>query len=294
MDIYSAEIQVNKLLNYVNGLSDAKPRMYQKSKDRLKELANTCKEVIVVISEILQDEALVTDNSDEFGGSDIRAFNSMLNCMEDQISELRLFLNSPRAESVNLSETDDSSKSAKKTAFSDYKTCLNSLAHSNIQVAEADECSKLLWRWFSARFMDHAAGFRYTMKKVPQWLRNIVVLYCYHLESGDLMSFVTMFYNWISAIDFSSNYAVPYEVYQLDKFCDPNKMTLTAVVMWDILLDYGLRDLCKTSDLYLTEDAVYTLVGALNSSIMDPYTNYTYDQSILSRCNLTVKAGDSV
>ena len=92
MDIYSAEIQVNKLLNYVKGLSGTDHKLYKKSKNRLKELANTCNEVVSVISELIQDEALVNnDESDEFGGADTADFNSVLNSMEGQIAELRQF-----------------------------------------------------------------------------------------------------------------------------------------------------------------------------------------------------------
>ena len=116
MDIYSAEIQVNKLLDYVKSLSDAKPRMYQKSKDRLKELASTCNQVVSVIAEILQDEALLSDQ-DEFGGSNVNDFNAVLNSMEDQITELRQFLSTPRTTSY---DTDLNSTSAKKQAIYAY------------------------------------------------------------------------------------------------------------------------------------------------------------------------------
>ena len=135
------------------------------------------------------------------------------------------------------------------------------------------------------------------MKRVPNWVRDIVILYGYHIESGTLRDFEGKFYSWISTISSGNNpYAVPYDVFNFDQSPDSNMLTLTAVVIWDILLDYGLRDLCcdPSSELYPSEDCVYSLVGSLNSSAMDPYKHYLYDPSIIERCNLTLKVGDNL
>lgn len=291
MDIYTAEIQVNKLLEYVKNLSASEHKMYQKSKDRLKELANTCNQVILVISEILQDEALTNDDQDEFGSSGTTDFNAVLNSMEDQISELRQFLNVPKP--VVL---PSGSGSVKKRALFTYKHCLSALSRANILVEEAEDCSKILWNWFSARFLEGPDTFRYNMKRIPNWIRDIVVLYGYHLETDTIDEFKVSFNSWIANIPIeNNNYAVPYEVYKFEKAPDPKVLTLSSVVIWDILLDYGLRDLCidPASELYPSEDCVYTLVGSLNSQVMNPYQNYMYDHSILSKCNLTLKGGAS-
>jgi len=292
VDIYSAEVQVKKLLNYVNELSNSKPRMYQKSKDRLKELANTCNQVILVIAEILQDEALINGQEDEFGGSQVSDLDSVLDSMEDQISELRQFLSSPKP----VSNVNTNFSTSKKRALFTYKHCLSTLANADVAILEAGSCGKLLWKWFSTRFLECPESFKYNMKKLPRWIRDIVILYGYNLECGTLNEFTTMFDKWMLSITTSeNNYAVPYEVYEFDKTTDPCNMTLSAVVIWDILLDYGLRDLCcdPSSELYPSEDCVYSLVSSKNGEIMNPYTNYLYDKSILDICNLTLKAGDS-
>lgn len=267
--------------------------MYQKSKDRLKELANTCNQVIVVISEILQDEALINDQQDdEFGGSEVTDLDSFLDSVEYKISELRQFLNSPKPIHV----TTSSASTAKKRALFTYKHCLSSISNANIAVLEAEDCGRLLWKWFSTRFLESTESFKYNMKKLPRWIRDIVLLYGYHLECGTLNDFLSSFNKWlISVSEDSNNYAVPYDVYNFDKYPNPEMLTLSSVVIWDILLDYGLRDLCcdPSSELYPSEDCVYSFVSELNSSIMDPYSNYLYDKSILDKCNLTLKAGDS-
>ena len=286
MDIYSAEIQVNKLLDYVKSLSDAKPRMYQKSKDRLKELASTCNQVVSVIAEILQDEALLSDQ-DEFGGSNVNDFNAVLNSMEDQITELRQFLSTPRTTSY---DTDLNSTSAKKQAIYAYKHCLSSIAHSDIAVLEAEDCGKLLWDWFNSRFLASSDTFKYNIKRIPGWIRDIILLYSYHFEDGTLNEFRSSFHTWIASISEDNNYAVPFEVYSFNKKPDPKKMTLSAAVIWDVLMDYGLKDICKnSSELYPSEDCVESLISSLNSDVLDPYKHYMYDHSVLDTCHLTLK-----
>ena len=290
MDIYSAEIQVKKLLNYVKGLSDSKSRMYQKSKDRLKELANTCNEVVKVISELIQDEALVnndSDSSDEFGSSDNADYLSVLTSMESQLADLKRFL-SPSSHSESNEETSDEKKQAMYT----YKKSLTQLSTSSMCVKEAEDCGQLLYRWFSSRYLNSPDTFHYRIKQIPSWIKDIVILYGYHLEQNSIGSFKVNFQKWLESISEDNNYAVPYEIYKFDKHPDPKMMTLTSVVLWDILLDNGLRDCCKNSEMYLSDDCVYSMVGSLRSEVMDPYTNYAYDDSILKKCNLTMKAGD--
>lgn len=288
MDIYSAEIQVKKLLNYVQSLSDSKSRMYQKSKDRLKELANTCNQVVAVISQLIQDEALVNSDSDEFSRSDPTDFKSVLDSMESQIAELRQFIEPPKQNSSNLISTND-----RKKALFAYKTCLNTLSNSSMKVLEAEDCSRLIWNWFSARFLNTSSTFRYNMKKLPSWIRDIVIFYGYHVENRSVAKFKSDFNSWIDSIRTGNNYAVPYEIYQFEKSPNPEIVTLTSVVLWDLLLDGGLRQLCcDNSDIYPSEECVYSLVGKLDSNVMNPYTNYNYDTDILRKCNLTIKVGD--
>lgn len=301
MDIYGAEIQVNKLLNFVKDLSDSKPRMYQKSKDRLKDLALTCNEVISVIATILQDESLVDNSNDEFGGSNVDEVNAVLNSMQDQIYELRQFINAPmyvdmdvdyhvvQSNEISKKESSNYLHEDRKLALKSYRKCLSELSDSSMQVLEAEDCSQLLWTWFSTRFIVNTSNFKYKMSMLPEWVRDIVIMYGYNHESNSIESFKSRFNSWLESINSDMNYAIPPDVYHPDS----SMMTLTAVVIWDILLDHGLRNLCRDdSDLYPSEDCVYDMVGAVDGNIMDPYTNYAYDPSILTKCNLTLKVGD--
>lgn len=334
MDIYSAEIQVDKLLNYVKGISSSKPRMYQKSKDRLRGLANTCRQVISVIGDILQDEALTDNTQGEFADSTTKDFSKMLNSIESQLGELRSFLDTNKSQvdmfelgsdafdydtsddSMNYSSNVDdysSSKNESNTvstqirtsslsgastdrhqAIVDYKKTLLEISYVESGIVEVNECAQLLWKWFSIRFIDNKETFKYNMTHLPEWLRNIVILFAYYHSIGDLDYYLSMFDKWFNSIRPGMNYAVPYEVYHFSKNVNSSNMTLSAVVIWDILLDMGLRNLCREgSSLHPTEDCVYSLITKYNCMVMDPYQYYEDHPEILETCNLTEKVGDS-
>lgn len=302
MDIYGAEVQVQKLLNYVKSLSNSNKTMYQKSKDRLKDLANNCSQIVSIISEILQEEVL-THDPPEFEGTGTSDFNDVIRSMEDRIQALSDFVNMPPGYTSSTNkvhaidayhELPNTTTISRKQALMVYKMCLRNLASNVMDVKEAEDCSNLLWRWFSVRFLEGPKDFRYNMKHIPKWIRDIVIMYGYHVYHGTIESFKNQFYNWMAQIPEGNKYVVPFEIYKMDKNSDASKMTLTAVVLWDVLLDNGMRDLCRDPDsgLYPTEDCVFTYVGEHNSNVMNPYQHYSYDYSLLDTCNLTVKAGD--
>lgn len=295
MDMRVAEKHIKDLLVYVQTIESQKPRMYSKSKKRLEELANICKEVVETISNILQDEVLAADQAvdaeDEFEASSIDV-KSALDSMEAKLLELRQFVHLDDLAVVNTTRQDITS-SSKKRAFHAYKECLYTLQNYPSSYTEVVECSRLIWRWYDSRFIKNSASstFRYNIRRFPLWIRDIVVLFGYHHEIGDLSKFTSEFYSWISELESSKshNFAVPFEVYHFNKNPDPNKMTLSGVVLWDMLCDNGLNSICTelSSDLYPSDDSVYNLVGDYNPDVLDHYTNYKVDSSIIDRCGFS-------
>lgn len=285
MDIYGAGTNIKKLLAYVEDLADKKPRMYEKSKDRLKEIATTCNQVIVVISDILEDEVL-QDDSIEFGQrSDIDA---MLNDMQYQIDRIKKFtqgVNTEVATSESLNnkpkEIVNISANVRKKALKNYSLHLSEISDLRTSYPFADRCGKLLWTWFDVRFLKTVYGtaFRYNMRRFSEWIQAIVILYGKSIQRNEVAVFENEFQNWLHTLittDAKDKYAVPFEVYRFCKSPDPSDITLDAVVLWDILLDNGLRELCTDDkdDLYLNEYGVYDMCNELNPAVLDRYCNY--------------------
>lgn len=298
MDIHSAGTNVKKLLAYVEDLADKKPKMYEKSKDRLKEIATTCNQVVVLISDILEDEML-KDDSVEFGQrSDIDA---VLNNMQYQIDKIKKFTQqtSPE-ESAKRAEIATISSNVRKKALRNYSISLSKLSNADTGYPFADRCAKLLWTWFDVRFLKTVQGtsFRYNMKKFPEWIQSIVILYGKAIRENTVAEFEDTFQNWLQTLittDAKNKYAVPYEVYSIaGKSIEASTLTLDAVILWDILLDNGLRELCTADkgDLYLDEYGLYDICNKKNSEVLEDYCNYERHPEIFAKLGWEVMNDD--
>lgn len=294
MDIYSAESYMKKLLEYVTEVNEVKPNMYQKSKDRLKDLATTCTKVVSIIAEILQDEALKQVDR-EFTESNQNEIYSMIASMESQLSDLKSFVNyDSEQEIAPISSKSKIPPQVRRQAMSYYGKILNQMAQSNTGNEIVNDCASLLWRWFDERFFQtpksHPA-FRYNIRRIPNWVCDIVLGYSLSVSQGTVSEFVDEFNTWcdtLNTTEAGDRYAVPYSVYKVKQLAELQLTDCTPVVLWDILLDSRLRSLCglDPSELYLQEDMMYQKCGNINPSCLDNYVNYQEDITILERCNL--------
>lgn len=296
MDIYSAQKNTEKLLRYVQGLADTKPNFYEKSKDRLRDLASTCGQVMSVIAEILQDEVLIDDDSEFASGrGDLK---SILNSMQTQLDQLKAF------SGVNTEQEDNSKSKSKAPSrnkgqiLKDYRLCLSKLSTIDSGYSHVDECARLLWRWFDTRFLKLSSGskFKYNMKRFPMWIRDIVVLYGSALHDGSQLSFLQEFQAWLDSIAADTNardkYAIPYNIYQFNRSPSGEQATLEAAVIWDMLFNFGLREICREEDeFYPTESSVYDICDTLNPSSLDFYQDYVSHPEVLDHLGWRLQGG---
>lgn len=288
MDINSAELQVNRLLTYVKELADSSHKMYGKSKTRLRDVATTCSEVVRIISVILEEQSLASPEESEFTQPVNSDITDLLNGMQSELNRLKAFVAAP---SATPASPNNVSAVSRKQAINDYNSVLSSLSCASIDIPIARNCAQILSRWFDVRFVQRSqnANFHYNIRRLSEWLRDIVIVYGYNVSIGNEDRFIAMFDEWCMNVqsDQDNTYAVPYFIYLFNRDQDPQQITLTAVVLWDILLDNGLSRLCtNTIDLYPSEDSVYRLCGQFNPSILDAYVDYKTNPAILTRCNL--------
>lgn len=290
MDIYSAETHVKKLLAYVEDLAGSGSKVYSKSRQKLKDVAETCNRVVELISTILQEEVLKTD-ADEFDSTpDIQ---STLDSMQAQLEQLKKFTGAPvdvPASKPSSSNSSAISTVARKKAMKTYIDTLSKLSSADFSYQHAENCAKILWTWFDTRFIKTVAGssFKYNMKRFPIWVRNFVILYGKAVRDGTYNSFEDSFQRWIEQLittDVRDKYAVPYEIYELEKSLSPQDLSFAAVVIWDMLIDAGLSELCTSvkDDLYLDECCIYDLCSEMNPDILDNYSDYKVHPEILNK-----------
>lgn len=299
MDVHSAKKSVEKLLAYVEEVSSNESKLYTKSRDRLREIADNCNQVVALISDILQEEIL-KDDSDEFGESS-STISDVLDDMEYQITKVQDFTRgsaeSQRSETSALLQASETTASQtalsinlRRKVFANYTECLAQLpAASKSGPIYAQRCASLLWTWFETRFHKTITGstFKYSMRKFPEWVQGVVVMYGKAIHDNSVASFEFEFQNWIDSLattDAKNKYVVPYPVYQFCKNHSPQDMTLDAVVLWDILLDKGLDKLCTDNkqDLYLDQYSIYNLCNSLNPVLLDNYQDYANHPEIFT------------
>ena len=277
MNIRSAEQHIDALLRYVNDLKETNPRMYKKSKDRLLDIAMTCNRVIGIISDILHEEVMNVD-VDEFGGNASPEISDIVRSMENQISDLAEF----------VSVDPDDNKFNNKIIYNRYKDCLKSASTYRYYLSEvASDCAKLIWRWFDNRFVKSKRnnGFVYNLQKMKEWIPDFVILYAYHFKIGTLDDFENSINKWIIDIHMNGNtYAIPQEIYSLEKSKDSFYYTVESVILWDLLMDSDFSNLCDIDgDYFPYSDCIYDLVYRYNPYELDDYINYKVDFSILNK-----------
>lgn len=298
MDINSAEKNIQKLLAYVKDLADTKPKMYQKSRGRLKDLAETCNEVISLISIVLQEEVLSSDDV-EFGSQTNLA--PTFGNMQAEINNLCNFagIGQNTMNSDSNKEVQSVSSKSKKKALQTYRETLQKLSLMDFRYVLIERCAKLLWHWFDTRFVKTVSnpGFKYNMKRFPIWIRDIVVLYGKAVRDNTCELFEFGFNRWLESLsdpdDKNSRYAIPYDVFCFEKSMQPSDMSLEAVILWDILMDCGLSSLCNSAigEYYLREDSVYDLCSKLNPEILNDYVNYSDHPEIFGKIGWEVLNG---
>ena len=302
MDINSAEKAVKKLLAYAQDLSDTKPRMYQKSREKLMNLVEACSEIVTLVTSVIQDESLAEDVV-EFGSDTVDVdIESAINDMQTKLDQLCAFTGmTPSGSAVQAStksvsdsvfkgpESLDNSKtvrSSKKIAFRKYAQVLQDLSATSgsFKYPAITSCAKLLWNWFSNRFVNlpKNSKFKYNMTKFPTWIRDFVVLFGKSIRDNTYLDLCSKVSAWVDDISDSAEspsnmYAIPFELFDFERNMKSDDMSLEAIVLWDILMDNGLSELCTTTrdDLYLKEDAVYDLCELLNPGVLDSYVDYT-------------------
>ncbi len=305
MNISSAENHVQKLLDYVTGLKTAESRMYGKSRNRLRDIAKDCQAVISAISELLQDEVLETESFEaQTTASEVLDAISTMQREADRLKQFVLqgsVTSSPSPPSVGVphslgevprdSMSDQLTPQLRREAFSLYAKTLQQMSARPSSYPAVHEIAQVLWSWFSHRFTGaQPTNFHYNIRRIPVWICHIILSYSKHLDQGTVPQFLREFYDWCDEVSAGALYTVPKSVYDMDTYLPEDMMTLTSVVLYDVLMDFGLYPLkdVSSSSLALSSYTLYDLVSEHCPEVLDTYTSYTEDPAILVRCQIAL------
>ena len=293
-------MHLHSVKSYIEGLRNSNSKVYSKTKKKLTELSSDMLQCVQMISEILKEESLDTDEtgilsseSTEFTDSDILQLSQDMADTISKFEELDQF--NHMFTGVKKEDTSDSlipvtsispSSKQKKYIIRSYGDALRKLPDKLVNYPDAKLCSELLWKWYRIRFFEsQSPDFHYNIKNLPIWLRNIVLTFGSHLEDGTIDKFCEDFEGWLSSVQQSgskqSKYSVPYEVYALDITIKTSDVSLTSVVLWEILYENGLQSLSdpKLETCALQSETMYNLCTKYNPDIMEQYEYYENSKS---------------
>lgn len=300
MNLTTAQNSVEKLLSYIKSISESDSSLYTKSKEKLSSISKVCVECVNVISDILQEESL-NDDYDEFDSTSL--FDSdiqmQIQSLSDQVEKLQTYFHCKKEPEYNKTENEyplmkytydcDLSSADLSKIVQDYRFVLNRVCMKDSKYTDVNRCSSILWKWFDARIIKQhpsAPKFHYDVHRFKSIIYSFVISIGYHIENNTLDDFESSLDSWIDSLDtspVSNKWIAPYEIYEIERGRCSKYLSLTSVILWDILLGCGMKELCKCgTNIYLKETGVWDIVNRINPDILDNYFIYSDDPEKIS------------
>lgn len=316
MDIYSAKIHLDKVHKFLEQRADKDIKLYSNSEKRLRDLAAVCKEIMQLISEIIQDDVISNDEPEQ-----PKYIEDLLNSLSQDLQNLKPFIDyncksgagnilqevqfsehikEPIPGSIDATSTSkstdtntDLSGDDRKYIFRTYRKVLQSLSPDFMSI-EVQQCIEMLQKWFDIRFIKygHAKNFKYNIRKFPDWVMHFVLVFGKYLVSHKMSEFIESFNKWCNDVTSgNSPYVFPYEIFKLEFNISQDDISLCSAVLWDILINCGLKGLCTDAKLKcakLSEYAITDIIDNLDDSILDDYIPNSFDSKLLQSCNIHI------
>lgn len=300
MDIYSIEKYFQKALSFIQSEIKANRDMYDNTKKRWVRISDTTIEITKAIAQYVRLEQL-NDSNPDFNAKDDFVTQDQVQTM------IREMLKIPEALVSNYDTVGQAPErfiedyirmtNAEVVAIvKNYNRILEKLAKTDCGSSVVNECASMLWRWYEARFIKkykHVPTFNYDICRIKRVIYNLVVVFGYYHEKGELSRYLETFNSWIHDLGTSPSshtWIAPHEVYQVEQKMNQVYANLSSVVIWDILLDNGLMELCKmepNNSVYPRDNELYEMNERVNIDVLDPYVNYKDDASILITLKLS-------
>lgn len=325
MDMSGAQKTANKLRDFVQSVATSDSKLYDKSKQKLQDIASICSEIVTAVSHILQSEVLQTEHSEFESAPDANIYTQVAE-MREELDKLKAFVqgaaqvesaapnnsiepvDTPESRHAQLdvkpaTHTDKLPPDKMKEIVSTYGSVLKEAASTDCGVPAGNQLTGILWKWFNARIFTkytNAPTFHYGVHRFKHIIYAFTVLYGKHFEENTVDVFLRYFEDWIDELSTSSEshrWIAPYEVYQIERNMDSSHANLTSVVLYDVLITTVLKPLLEynSNGYYLHDSGLYDTTYQADPSCLDEYVCYTYDSRILESLNLvqpSIEEGD--
>lgn len=308
-EIYPMERWAERISESLENIANEKPNMYAKTKQRYENLACSLLDSVSKIAVILEEDSLVSKNTDEFNELDSPSHNQII-CKKIQdltktfegvmnLSESHSNTNSPNSNSSSFGSSSSNYRKTNSTAMNYFEKVLKESTIVNFGYSEVNHCMKLLYKWFHTRFRPETYNekFRYNISYIPEWIDSFIVLYGKYHSLGKNDSFESMLDVWCTRVESESDfaYALPYEVYQVGKDKNPKDFTIDAVVIYDLLFNGSLYKLSEDEFdgvIHLEYDKFISTVKSCNPALHPKIsTRIPKRKQLISEIGLTPVGG---
>lgn len=308
-DIESTCMQIVESIHTVLQLEDLKADTEYTAKA---EAEQDVPQILEEIKSMLQSvQALYTQSNTNLNNETITSMESSDSKQKLELDDISRSIDMPKSkldtqgasssvspEVCNDNESSGTGRSEKSAIFKEYKDCILSLQDNKLSVVHADRCKHMLQLWFNNRFIwtkrTHKE-FRYNLKSIPESIKKIVTFYGNAIRDHHDQESYQWFCDWCNGLlneNTYTNYILPYDVYKLDI---SKEVSLISVVLWDLLMDMGLRSVCHKP----YDDGYYVPPGTMRMAClgngtddMNHYIDYKTESSILQKCGLFQESGE--
>lgn len=291
MEINTVEVQIQKINTYLESVLKEDKKLYKKTKLKLKDIGVKMSESLVLISKILEEQAL--RDTEEFQNNDsaleeaAKVLYSESTQTVDAMKGLQQFIN-------NSSDSAKLTSTKRKYIISQYGKILKEVSISDIKYPIVAECAKLLWIWFDTRFFQSPKlhkDFRYNIKQIPIWIQSIVITYGYTIQTGTNEQFASSFQAWCENLMEPSArepYALPYYIHNMYNDLHPEMISFASLGIWDILFDAGMSALAdpELDGVALSEYSLQDRFQKVDSEVVDAYTYCNGNEDLLKQYKL--------
>ena len=256
--LHSLSDTAEKVLRLADDVVENRPQVqYAKTKQRYQDIVTNLMKSVNKMLPLVEEGLLIPDEtSDEF--------NELSNLI-DKINETAQ--NTP---SADLTAKIQSTNKRKDNIFVLFDSVFADAANTEFGYEEVDMCAKSLYRWFHARFIMHPGVYKTT--ELSNWVRNFIIAFGKASHNNTLYDLESHIENWCQKLETETvKYAVPYQIYKMDKHKDISEYTLESVLIGDILFSDCLYRLTKqelpNSQIVLDSLAVANFVRNKNKSL---------------------------
>lgn len=302
IEIHPAKNAADKITAILSAVQAKKPGMYSKTKLIYRDLAQQLLECVDMISNILEEEMLVPDESptDEFDelSYQVEEYPHEISERTYKFRHINDFSGNAVPTQVKPSSTNPKkpTPNQKRDTMRHYHEIITKSADVPFGYAEIDECMSYIRRWFSARFANNS-DFKYSIDQIPRWISGICLWYGNSMHNGTLSKFRYGFNQWINQVTNDPNslpWAVPSQVNNIMKSVNVNDFTIESVLIYDVLLEqhlhYLMADEYKDGVIHLDPYELSKIVKERNEELTEIInTRYSKMSDYLKEYNFTQK-----